>query len=129
MGRRHWLCSAVVLLLGALHAGCSTVIEDCPTYFVNLDRSPDRRARMERLFATFSELQRVAGVDGHSRAQVDETLAEDCSLDSLPHSFDDANLGVAKGSGTYLSRLGCSLSHLRAILKAGAYTRPLFSST
>ena len=93
--------------------------ETCPTYYVNLDKSPDRRARMEKLFNTFSELKRVPGVDGHSKKDVMQTLnMKHCPPDKLPHSFDDVNLGVKKGSATYLSRLGCTLSHLRAIMRA-----------
>lgn len=97
----------------------TSFLETCPTYYVNLDHSPDRRERMEKFFNTFSELKRVPGVDGHSRTDVLHTLSmKHCPPAQLPHSFDDVNLGVKKGSATYLSRLGCTLSHLRAILRA-----------
>jgi GR25 family glycosyltransferase involved in LPS biosynthesis len=94
--------------------------DTCPTYYVNLNQSFERRERMERLFAgTFPELTRVPGIDGHNKTDVQHALsAKHCAPEQLPHSFDDVNLAVKRGSGTYLSRLGCTLSHLRAILKA-----------
>ena len=93
--------------------------EDCPTYYVNLDKSEERRARVERLFGGFTNLERVAGVDGHNkRAVLDVISGDHCPPSALPNSFDEGSLGVRRGSGTYLSRLGCALSHLKAILRA-----------
>lgn len=113
---RSRLWSMGILLLAQQVTSFS---ETCPTYYVNLDHSPDRRERMERFFNTFSELKRVPGVDGHSKTDVLHTLSmKHCPPAQLPRSFDDVNLGVKKGSATYLSRLGCTLSHLRAILRA-----------
>ena len=92
--------------------------EHCPTYYVNLRKSTDRRARMERLFDSFTNLHRVPGVDGHNKREVLDVLSKHCPPSQLPDSFDEGNLGVTRGSGTYLSRLGCTLSHLKAILRA-----------
>ena len=47
-----------------------------------------------------------------------DILSSKCLPSMLPNSFDEGNLGVHRGDGTYLSRLGCTLSHLKAILKA-----------
>ena len=59
------------------------------------------------------------GVDGHNKRAVLNVLSEDhCPPSALPNSFDEGTLGVRRGSGTYLSRLGCALSHLKAILRA-----------
>ena len=107
-----------MLFLVGFH-GAAGFTEECPTYYVNLDKSVDRRTRVERLFGGFTNLKRVAGVDGHSKRAVLDVLSEEhCPPSELPSSFDEANLGVRRGSGTYLSRLGCSLSHIRAILQA-----------
>ena len=86
-----WLFLSALLV----HAA-DCVSESCPTYYVNLDRSPDRRDRMERLFSTFSHFKRVKGVDGHDRKYVKDTLAPRCSFEELPRSFDEQNLGVKK---------------------------------
>jgi hypothetical protein len=48
--------------------------EHCPTYYVNLRKSTDRRARMERLFDSFTNLHRVPGVDGHNKREVLDVL-------------------------------------------------------
>ena len=107
----------LVLLVGVHRVAGFT--EDCPTYYVNLDKSEERRARVERLFGGFTNLERVAGVDGHNKRAVLDVLSEDhCPPSALPNSFDEGSLGVGRGSGTYLSRLGCALSHLKAILRA-----------
>lgn len=107
----------LVLLVGVHRVAGFT--EDCPTYYVNLDKSEDRRERVERLFGGFTNLERVAGVDGHNKRAVLNVLSEDhCPPSALPNSFDEGTLGVRRGSGTYLSRLGCALSHLKAILRA-----------
>ena len=107
----------LVLLVGVHRVAGFT--EDCPTYYVNLDKSEERRARVERLFGGFTNLERVAGVDGHNKRAVLDVLSGDhCPPSALPNSFDEGSLGVRRGSGTYLSRLGCALSHLKAILRA-----------
>ena len=93
-------------------------MEQCPTYYVNLDKSKDRRERVEELFAPFKHLHRIPGIDGHSKSSVMDILSSKCPPSMLPNSFDEGNLGVHRGDGTYLSRLGCTLSHLKAILKA-----------
>lgn len=111
-------CMAFLVFLISVHR-VAGFTEECPTYYVNLDKSHDRRARVERLFGDFTNLHRVSGVDGHSkRAVLDVLSSEHCPPSSLPSSFDEANLGVHRGSGTYLSRLGCALSHVNAILRA-----------
>ena len=116
--RPRGACMAFLMFLATVHRVAGHT-EECPTYYVNLDKSVDRRARVERLFGAFTNLHRVAGVDGHSkRAVLDVLSAEHCPPSSLPRSFDETNLGVRRGSSTYLSRLGCALSHVQAILRA-----------
>ena len=91
----------LVLLVGVHRVAGFT--EDCPTYYVNLDKSEDRRERVERLFGGFTNLERVAGVDGHNKRAVLNVLSEDhCPPSALPNSFDEGTLGVRRGSGTYL---------------------------
>lgn len=113
--RSAWL--ALTLAFAAIHHAAGFT-EECPTYYVNLDKSEDRRERVERLFAPFKHLHRVPGIDGHSKSSVMDVLSSKCPPSMLPNSFDEGNLGVHRGDGTYLSRLGCTLSHVKAILKA-----------
>jgi len=113
--RSAWL--ALTLAFAAIHHATG-FMEQCPTYYVNLDKSKDRRERVEELFAPFKHLHRIPGIDGHSKSSVMDILSSKCPPSMLPNSFDEGNLGVHRGDGTYLSRLGCTLSHLKAILKA-----------
>ncbi|MEM7301079.1 MAG: glycosyltransferase family 25 protein [Pseudomonadota bacterium] len=72
-------------------------------YFINLDRSTERRAHMEREFARIDVPNaRVSGIDGHA-------LTED------PPEVDRALYRRCHGREIRQGEIGCYLSHLKAL--------------
>ena len=72
-------------------------------YYINLDRSPDRRAHMEsHLGAHNLAMERIAGIDGHALS--DNTPGVDRALYRRCH-----------GRNIRPGEIGCYLSHLRAL--------------
>lgn len=78
-----------------------------PVYYINLDRSPERRIHMEKQAKKFNiRLNRISGVDDAKLKSLIEGTYED---------FKYAVYGYEKYSK---GELGCTLSHLKAIRTA-----------
>ncbi len=86
-----------------------------PIYYINLDRSPERRARLEADFRKYGiEARRVSGVDGRRIANTKETAPgpnlKRGEVGGVKYrcECDDMSAG----------EIGCTLSHLEAISRA-----------
>lgn len=84
----------------------------CPIYYINLDRSPDRRAFMEKQFQKIgvnSQVKRISAVDGKK-------------LPHKHHGVIDTDFGNISYKNNYdmytIGELGCTLSHILAIKKS-----------
>lgn len=79
-----------------------------PVYYINLDRSPERQKHIEREFDRYGigNFHRISGVDGKK--------LENLVSGTTPNGFNFSN----KATGLTSSELGCTLSHLIAIITA-----------
>ena len=93
-----------------------------PVYFINLDRHPEREARVREDFkGTKSRLVRVPGFDAAEHSERDLTALFGGSRGKLPTSSttDDPDTGAPQNQRVgRLGSIGCTISHLRAVAAA-----------
>lgn len=100
---------------------------DLPVLYINLDRSEARRHRMEKHLQEVKAVyfERVPGIDGAKLASQEQKLDQEKWIRSLPTDPSElaALIGCDSSLKTKLGELGCTLSHLKAIVQA--YDRKL----
>ena len=85
-----------------------------PIYYINLDRSKDRKEYMEKQFEMYDiKATRIPGVNGKDLNN---------NTDYINLSIDDSKIRKIKFTNSYknntLGELGCTLSHIKAIFTA-----------
>lgn len=100
---------------------------NCPIYYINLDRSSDRRDWLEGQFQKFGldNVQRIRGIDGDKvRDETNNTPTNIIKNSQLIYQNGDDKLRITiinpdmnpdEKYPLSLGQLGCCLSHLRAI--------------
>jgi GR25 family glycosyltransferase involved in LPS biosynthesis len=107
-----------------------------PVFYINMDKSSDRRKRMERNFGKLWNLRRFPGVDGRNETLVKSLVAPEDYEAILPYLVEQRTMVTMKKNGTnkeeeeeakdggkrinqvLTSELGASLAHLTAIRQA-----------
>lgn len=99
---------------------------DIPVFYINLDRSVKRKERMEAHLKEIrvKNFQRVAGIDGRKLSETGSISPdEDWWAASLPRGF--SHLADILGCQRHMvGEVGCSLSHLKALVHALRSTTP-----
>ena len=111
------LVFAMVLVNGCVGAATTATRGGIRAYYINARGAAERRLAMEDGFrAIGTTLERVAATDATRASELVRRFeTRTCKRKGWAPSGDD---GVEKFSGTYLERLGRTLSHLSAIYEA-----------
>jgi GR25 family glycosyltransferase involved in LPS biosynthesis len=77
-----------------------------PVFYINMDKSVDRRRRMERNFGHLWDLRRFPAVDGRNMTLVESLVAPEDYRAILPHIVDEKKRPATTATGTATTTSG-----------------------